>query len=716
MNQQDPTVDAVSEFTDILTEMSVDEVVAQESGDGAAGAEPTTAVTAAAVAPVAAPPAPIPAPPVPIPLVRRAGSGRYRGRLGGFELELRVDVDRVRPMRKVSGDFYSISGGTVTYFGSFIVDNPAITITATQVTCRGLGRFTFSAGAPVVQVIIQRRFIFQPPAPAQVQFFTQTGSPGATYTCAFESAYFRTVQLETDSVSDITPPVFTTYNTGSLPSGGPARNLSVVSAYAEAGIEMRPTTGTNVINIAEAGAGAAWSNAELHASMERHFTLFRNVPQLAVWLLVAQNHDLGSGLLGIMFDYPDPAFGPQRQGCAVFHRGLGGTTPQQLRLQLQTYVHELGHCFNLLHSWQKHLANPPGVSRPNSLSWMNYPWNYPLGGEAAFWASFPFQFDDGEIIHLRHAFRNNIVMGGNPFVVGSGLINPEIMGNPIADASGLQFNISTANSSFALGEPVVLKLTLSTGDAQGKVVHPYLHPNMQLTSVAIAKPNGQLVAYEPWIEHLVGPREQGLFSAEPIEDSAYIGFGKGGLYFEQPGRYRIRAIYHALDGSQVFSNVLTLRVRYPVSAEDERLAELLLGYEQGALFYLLGSDAESLKDGRGELNKVLEEYGGHPLANYVRLVQGVNLARTFKTIEEPDAPVHVRPPDTEAAAQLLNIAVAGSSPLDPITKSQALGKLAMAQASAGDKEGASRSNELAASMMGGGEQRPAAGASRSRRR
>jgi hypothetical protein len=712
MNQQDPTVDAVSELTDVLTERSVDEVMAQEFGDGGAGAEPTTAVTGAAVAPVAAPPAPIPAPPIPIPLIRRAGSGRYRGRLGGFELELRVDVDRVRPMRKVSGDFYSISGGTVTYFGSFIVDNPVITITTTQVTCRGLGRFTFSAGAPVVQVTIQRRTIFQPPAPAQVQFFTQAGSPGTTYTCGFESVYFRTVQLETDSVSDVTTPVFNTYNTGALPSGGPARNLSVVSAYAETGIEMRPTTGTDVINITDAGPGATWSDAELHASMERHFTLFRNVPQWAVWLVVAQNHDFGPGLLGIMFDQ----LGPQRQGCAVFHRGLGGTTPQQLRVQLQTYVHELGHCFNLLHSWQKSLANPPGVDRPNSLSWMNYPWRYPLGGEAAFWASFPFQFDDGEVIHLRHAFRNNIVIGGNPFAVGSGLINPEIMGDPIADASGLKFDISTANPSFALGEPVVLKLTLGARDERGKVVHPYLHPNLQLTTVAIAKPNGQVVAYEPWIDHLVGPREQGLFSAEPIEDSAYIGFGKGGLYFEQPGLYQIRAMYHALDGSQVFSNVLTLRVRYPVTAQDERLAELLLGYEQGALFYLLGSDVDSLSRGRDALNQVLEDYGEHPLAHYVRLVQGVNLARPFKTIEAHDARVHVRPPDTAAAAQLLTAAVAGPSPLDSVTKSQALRKLAIAQANAGDREGASRSNELAGSIMGEGEQTAAAGASRSRRR
>ena len=687
MNQQDPTAaNAVNELTDVLTEMSVEEVAEQESLEGAAEAEPTLAETGAA-------PAPSPAPPTPTPFpFRRPVSGRYRGRLGGFELELRVDVDRVRPMKKVSGDFYSVSGGTVTYFGSFIVNNPVITISATRVTCRGLGQFTFSASAPVVQVTIQRRAIFQPPAPAQVQFFTQTGSPGATYTCAFESAYFRTLQLETDSVSDVTTPVFSAYNTGALPSGGPARNLSVVSAFAEAGIEMRPTSGTNVINMTETGNNAKWSNAELHDSMVRHFTVFRNVPQWAVWLAVAQDHDFGPGLLGIMFDQ----LGPQRQGCAVFHRGLGGATPQQLRLQLQTYVHELGHSFNLLHSWQKDLANPPGVSRPRSLSYMNYPWGYP-DGEAAFWAAFPFQFDDGEVIHLRHAFRNNIAMGGNPFTVGSGLINPEIMGDPIADESGLKFEIS-AKPRFALGEPVVIKLTLGTRDERGKTAHPYLHPNLQMTTVAIAKPNGQVVAYEPWIDHLVGPSEQDLTLGEPIEDSAYIGFGKGGLYFEQPGLYQIRAIYHALDGSRVYSNVLNLRVRYPATADDERLAELLMGQEQGALFYLKGSDSDSLSRGSAAFDQVLEEYSKNPIADYVRFVQGWNLTRTFKTIEERAASLRIRPADTAAADQLTISAVAEASPIDAITKSQALNNLATAQKTAGDAKGASKSLAMAASF------------------
>ena len=125
------------------------------------------------------PPIPRPFPTVPLPVINRNVSGRYRGQLGAFQLEARADLDGARPLNKLSGDFYSVSGGTTTYFGSFIVDAPVVTRTATQITARGPGRFTWSAGATVVQVTIPRRSILQPAAPATVQFFTAGGAPGA---------------------------------------------------------------------------------------------------------------------------------------------------------------------------------------------------------------------------------------------------------------------------------------------------------------------------------------------------------------------------------------------------------------------------------------------------------------------------------------------------------------------------------------------------------
>lgn len=670
---------AVAEAAEVAAPATLDPTAGLGASPGLAPA----AEAAAEPPPAISPPLPI----IPLPVAVRNVSGRYRGQLGAFQLEARIDLDGTRPLSKLSGDFFSVSGGTTTYVGSFIVDAPVVTRTPGQITARGLGRFTFAAGAPVVQVTVARRSILQPAAPATVQFFTTSGSPGSTYSCAFEAVGFRRVSIETDRVSDVPTPVLGSYNTGSFPSGGPARTLSVVSAYAEAGIQMVSTGATDTINIAEAGANHTWSDAELHASMVRHFSVYRDAPQWAVWQVVCQLHDIGPGLYGIMFDLQ----GKQRQGCAVFHQGIGGTTADKLRLQLYTYVHELGHCFNLLHSWQKSFATPPGLNRPTALSWMNYPWNYP-GGAAAFWSAFPFQFDDPELLHLRHGFRNNVVMGGNPFGSGAAVLDPAALADPVRDESGLRLFIEPHQRAYALGEPVVLKLALSVTDKRGKVAHPHLNPKANMTSIAIQKPNGQLVAYEPFIDHLMDSQPQFLADGEIIEETAYIGYGRGGLYFDQPGAYKLRAIYQAPDGSQVYSNVADVRVRYPVTQTEEELAELLIGEDQGALFYLLGSDSEALASGNRAFDTVLGKHAKHPLAVYVQAARGVNLSRTFVTLDtsKPEA-AEVRPAQLSQAEGLLNAATASGSRVDDLSKAVFMLKLAHEQRKAGDEAGASTS-------------------------
>lgn len=99
-------------------------------------------------------------------------SGLYVGRGGGgrgrFECHLRIDVDGRIPLRKVSGDFYQLSGGTVTYFGSFVVDTITINLTGSQIIIEGAGTFTWNMGAPRVRIVIQRTFTFQPHAPAML--------------------------------------------------------------------------------------------------------------------------------------------------------------------------------------------------------------------------------------------------------------------------------------------------------------------------------------------------------------------------------------------------------------------------------------------------------------------------------------------------------------------------------------------------------------------
>jgi hypothetical protein len=121
-------------------------------------------------------------------LSERGVSGLYRGTRGDFQLELRVDIDGSRPMNRLSGDLFRVSGATTNYYGSFIVNWPTVTRTASSVTIEGLGEYTRSTEAPRVKVTMS------PATPVTIQFFTISGSPGSIYICPFVSSYFRSVQ------------------------------------------------------------------------------------------------------------------------------------------------------------------------------------------------------------------------------------------------------------------------------------------------------------------------------------------------------------------------------------------------------------------------------------------------------------------------------------------------------------------------------------------
>jgi hypothetical protein len=696
MSGIDPTATFFSglnvSFEQELNVEQVAQMAAYEAEAMEAGAEPLAGETGEptvaeqvtqAVAPIGPLPiAPIPVPIVPIVPILHNVSGRYRSPRAVWQLVLRVDVDGRRPMRRISGDYYHISGATVSYHGSFVVDRPTISVTSSMVTITGRGSYTFSAGAPRVKVTIPRVPIWISPADATLQHYTLGGSPGAKYVCAFESRYFRTVDLEQDQESGVTP--FASYNTGSLPSGGPARTLSVRAGYAEAGIEMRPAGVTNVVPVAP---GGTWSNSELHDAMVRHFSLWRDVPQWKVWLFHAMRHDYGPGLLGIMFDQ----LGRQRQGCAVFYQSIGGTSAAQLRDQLYCCVHELGHCFNLYHSFHKVYMNPPMPNRLDALSWMNYPQRFPAG-EPAFWAAFPFQFDDLEVIHLRHAFRNNIIIGGNPFGTGAALTDTEAFADPVEDNSGLRLELEAPKSNLAFGEPPVVEIKLYLTDTRGRRVHAHLHPNYGFVQVAVQKPDGEMLVQEPPIEHCVQVETTMLDEARPsIYESAYIGYDKHrGQIFDSPGLYKLRGVYYALDGSLVLSNVITIRVRTPVSTTDEEVAELFLGDEQGMLLYLIGSDSEFLAHGNEAFDLVLEKYAEHPLAVYAQFIQGYAASKEFKTVAA-DYEVSVREPQPDKAIPLLSSVVDASevgAGLDNISLNMVMQRLARTHMLIDDEKGA----------------------------
>jgi len=578
-------------------------------------------------------------------MARRDVSGRYRGRRHGFEVQLRVDVDGARPMHRVSADYYRVSGRESTYVGSMRVDEPIVSLSGLQVTIIGAATFSLTTKCTRVRVTIPLVSLRSAPKSAILRHLAAPGAPTTVYECRFESASLRALELEEACEKGVKLPG--AYDTAALPSGGARRNLTHVDAFAEAGIEMLSTGSPTVIDTSAAGPNATWSDAELHAAMEEHFSRWGDRPRWAIWLLHAASHDDAS-LAGFMFDVR----GLQRQGCAVFYGTHPDTSAEGARDRLYACVHELGHGFNLPHCWQKSLTEPPIPSRPDARSWMNYPHLFP-GGEDAYWPDFGFGFDDPELMHLRHAFESNVIMGGEPFA-GAGM-HDRTPGWDIDERGdpGLRLKLS-APRALAQGVPVTVGLELSATTRQSRLVPPVLGPRPRTVEIAIRGPSGTEFVFEPLLHHCRGDEMIPLRAGDaPVRDHAFIHYGKGGFAFDRPGRYLVRARYAPPGGPIVLSTVASIRVRAPTTRADRQVAELIAGDEQvGTLMSLMGSDARTLQRGNNRLKEVIERHPTHPLADVARLVQAANLAHGFKRVD-PDGSVEVREPRMDEAAALV---------------------------------------------------------------
>jgi hypothetical protein len=332
------------------------------------------------------------------------------------KLELRVDVDGARPLNVISGDFYSNSKGKRNYLSSFIFQE----IKKKEIPTKGIrligkkGQFSLNSDQIIdIQITTHAN---SHPLRATAKWTNNSGSESkCLIKCA--SKYFRRVRLEHDYEKGVLP--LEPYETTALSSPSSHRSypIGIIDAFAEAGIEIivvkekRDSVPSPKGNPED---GAVWTDNELQAAMLKHFTAF-NQPQWTLWLLSAKEYVM-SNIYGITVDCKEK----KRRGCAVFQSSTGWESVEEKRFRLFIYVHELGHCFNLHHPWEKPQDDPsPEAGRYATLSWMNLPWRYysseEARGEKAFWEAFDFQFSNSELTHLRHGFRNDVIFGGNAF-------------------------------------------------------------------------------------------------------------------------------------------------------------------------------------------------------------------------------------------------------------------------------------------------------------
>jgi hypothetical protein len=509
---------------------------------------------------------------------------------------------------------------------------------------------------PSTNVKIEVTRTFFSPQSAKVTF-SGGGAPTKIRTFKYKSRYFHPVNFEFDAAEGVSPVLI--YNTGShpnRPASLPLENLSIATVYRRAGFDVSISGAGSTVPITSAGVDTKWSDMEMHDAMQVHWSKFAKTSQWALWVFFASLHEMGTSLGGIMFD---DIGANHRQGTALFldsfikNPPAGDPAPAAFvnRMIFWTACHEMGHAFNLAHSWQKSLGTQwiPLADEPLARSFMNYPYNVP-GGTSAFFSDFEFRFSAGELLFMRHAPFRFVQQGNADWFDHHGFQQANVSPEP---KFSLSLECPRRTNSFEFLEPVVLHLTLKNVSGQPQLVNEKLLAATDHMTVIIKKrsrPARELVSYAQrcWKENSVV-----LQPNAETKDSVFL-VGRNGWDIADPGHYIVQAAIH-ISGEDVVSQPIPIRIAPPKGYDEEDLAQDFFSDEVGRVLNFDGS--RYLESANTTLREVVERLPKSMAAIHSSVALAGPLAADYKQIvaEAPAYPLRVGRADYREARKLLSV-------------------------------------------------------------
>jgi hypothetical protein len=494
----------------------------------------------------------------------------------------------------------------------------------------------------------------------------QGAGPDLVRDYKFSSPAFNPVEFEFDAVEGITPVTsINTFDHPDRPASLPDEELTIETVYRRAGFDVRMSGGDSIVPLSLAGADEKWSNAEMHDAMQVHWSKFANKAQWSFWTLFAALHEEGTSLGGIMFDDIGPQ---QRQGTSLFLKSFIATAPASdpapeawvRRMAFWTACHEMGHTFNLAHSWQKDLGTPwmPMASGYDLLTFMNYPFLYRTGSfsdanTVAFFRNFDFRFTDEELLFLRHAPEAFVEQGNAEWFDHHGFEQAEVSPVP---ALGLTCRVNRAPATFELLEPVVVELKLTNLTDEPMMVPDKLLRSTELLTVIVKRNNTPARKWQPYAHCCWRSKNAVLERGNSMYESLFLSAGKGDWAISEPGIYQIRVCLR-VGGEDVVSNPLTIRVLPPRSYDEQSLAQDFFTDDVGRTLAFDGT--RYLERANTTLREIVERFPQSRAAVHANIALAMPLAKPHKLLDlptesrngavrGPQARINVKPAEAEA--------------------------------------------------------------------
>lgn len=606
-------------------------------------------------------PIPGPFPVRPGPQPQPEGIPGLDGALGVFPIlseELRLDVDGRYPQKVSSGVARINIASRVHWIANLTKTGPSTY----------QGKIWYKDGAvasfPYTDVKIDVVASFFPNQKSATATFTGGGAPQRVRVFKFTSPYFHPVNFEFDCAQGES--ALLSINTCAHPNRPatlPCETLTIETVYRRTGFDVTTSPG-GPVPLSGAGVDAKWSDQEMHDAMQTYWSKFANTAQWAMWVFFASLHEQGTSLGGVMFDDIGPN---HRQGTSIFNDSFISQAPSGdpnpaawvQRMIFWTACHEMGHAFNLAHSWQKSLVfggkGPwiPLANEPEARSFMNYPYNV-SGGQSAFFSNFEFRFTDPEMLFLRHAPARFVQQGNAEWFDHHGFEEANVSPEP---ALALALRVNRDTPQFEFLEPVSVELKLTNVSSQPQIADRGVL-SLDGKLILIVKRKGQPARQVvPFARYCRLPEQTVIMPGESIYDCVEVSAGLGGFNVDEPGIYTLQAALE-IDGEDVVSEPLQIRVLPPRGYDDEYMAQEFFSDEVARVIIFRGS--EFLDSANQTLLEITDRLKDRRVALHANLALGTPLALKFKQLKTDDqrpVGIEVRKPKIDEAQARLSAAL-----------------------------------------------------------